>query len=149
MDNSNSDDPDLIEIAPGIHFKKDLKQLCILDNSEELIGWDYDEICNSSQMWLDTLQAVVMAVRSGPTAVREYVKKKKAEISTPGSILCNVCERKFVVGPEHPYALTVKLNNKNYYEFQCSEGCNKKRRIEVYDTEMGEDFMKLWQTKFS
>ena len=140
-----------IEIAPGVFFKKDkdTQQLIIADKDKELIGWDYREVCESPEKWLDSLKAVAVAVSYGPSAVKSFVERKKRELDIPaGMVLCTVCNTKFLVGPTHPYSFIVKLNNKNYYEFHCSETCSSKRRKDVYKSEMGEEFMELWQQKF-
>ena len=40
-------------------------------------------------------------------------------------------------------AFIMKLKDKNYHDYQCSLECNNKRYEEVYNEEMGVDFMKF------
>jgi len=138
------------EIAPGVFFENKKSEYCLVikNKEEEVTAVDYKEVCNDAKSWLQSLQLVAIAIQYGPTVVKDRVKRKKAELKIPfGSILCNICSRKFAITPAHPYTFIERLNNKNYYEFQCSEECNRKRKLEVYNEEMGEDFIKLWETK--
>jgi hypothetical protein len=139
-----------IEIAPGIFFKEDGGNfsLCFQDEKETLVVWDHEEVKNDPQTWLSTLKAVVTATQYGPTVAREWIKKKKAETEVPpGGLFCTMCKQMFIAGPDHPYVFSAKLNGKNFYNFQCSEICNKLRNEQVYRDEMGADFMTLWANK--
>jgi hypothetical protein len=138
------------EIAPGVFFEDKGNKCCLVirNKNEEIIAFDYQEVCGDVKAWLQSLQLVAVAIQYGPTVVKDRVKRKKAELKIPfGSLFCNVCDKRFIITPTHPYAFIAKLNNKSYYEFQCSEECNKKRKLEVYSDEIGEDFIKLWETK--
>lgn len=138
-----------IEIAPGIFFKEDQGNfsLCFHDDAsdEDLIVWDYEEVSSDPQAWLSTLKAVVTATQYGPSVAKEWIKKKKAETEVPpGGLYCTMCKQLFIAGPDHPYVFSAKLGGKNFYNFQCSEICNKLRHEQVYRDEMGHDFINLW-----
>lgn len=139
-----------IEIAPGIFFKEDRGtfSLCFQDNKEELIVWDHEEIKADPKLWLSSLKAVATATQYGPTVAREWIKKKKQETEVPpGGLFCTMCKQLFIASPDHPYVFSAKLNGKNFYNFQCSEICNKLRHEQVYREEMGDDFMSLWSNE--
>ena len=135
------------EIAPGVFFKKERGQfrVCIQDGDSELIAWDYEEICKSADAWLSSLKAASLATQHGPSVAHSWVEKKRAEKYAPsGSLYCNICKKQFMVELNRPYAFIAQLNGVKYQDYQCSEECNKKRYHEVYNQEMGSDFMKLW-----
>lgn len=142
-----------VEIAPGVYFKKEQGKLrvCIQEPEEggspsaELIAWDYDEICSNPEAWFSSLKAVSLATQHGPSVAKAWIEKKRQESDTPcGSLVCNICDKKFVVEVNHPFAFIAKLKGRNYHDYQCSEACNKKRYQQVYSEEMGSDFMNLW-----
>jgi len=136
-----------VEIAPGVFFKKNQDRfcVCIQDNGSELIAWDYEEIRNNVDAWFSSLKAASLATQYGPSVARTWVEKKRAEKRPPaGSLICNICSKKFVVEINHPFAFVACLSGVNYQDYQCSEECNKKRYHDVYSNEMGSDFMKMW-----
>jgi len=133
-----------LEIAPGIFFsgKNGHFKLLIKSGSEEIIGWDFDEIRTNPQEWLDSLRTVALSIQHGPTIAFRRVKEAKAEKQTPaGSLLCNICNIRFLVGPGYPYIFTAKLNGKNFCDYQCSEICHRLRREGVFKAELGESFI--------
>ncbi|RJR08378.1 hypothetical protein C4588_05605 [Candidatus Parcubacteria bacterium] len=133
-----------LEIAPGVFFsgKNGQFKLLIKASQEEIIAWDWGEIKNDPQEWFSSLKIVALAVQHGPTIALRRVKEAKAEKQTPaGTLLCNICNTKFVVGPGYPFIFTAKLNGKNYCDYQCSEICNKTRREMVFKNELGENFV--------
>jgi hypothetical protein len=136
-----------IEIAPGLFFKKEQGhfRVCIQEQGSELIVWDYEEICESPEAWFASLKAASLATQHGPSVARAWVEKKREEKYAPsGSLYCNMCNKHFVVELNHPFAFIAHLNGIRYQDYQCSEECNKKRYQQVYNKEMGSDFMKLW-----
>jgi len=138
------------EIAPGIFFKEDRGNfcLCFSDKDEDLIVWDHAEVSLDPQVWLSTLKAVVTATQYGPSVAKEWIKKKKAETEVPpGGLYCTMCKQLFIASPDHPYVFSAKLNGKNFYNFQCSEICNRLRHEQVYREEMGHEFINLWATE--
>lgn len=137
-----------LEIAPGVIFKKEQgrSRVCIQGpKGEEIIAWDYDEICGSVEAWISSLRAISLATQHGPSVAHAWVEKKKAEAATPaGSLLCNICQKQFVVEINRPFVFMANLKGVYYHDYQCGEVCNKKRYQQVYNNEMGKDFMKLW-----
>ena len=135
------------EIAPGIYFKEDRGQfrLTVEDGLKELIAWDFDEIKEKPEAWLSSLKAVCLATQKGPSVAKNWIERKKSQNKVlPNTLICNVCQNKFVVEVNRPYAFIANLNGHNYHDYQCSEECNKKRYQEIYNKEMGSDFMRLW-----
>jgi len=133
-----------LEIAPGIFFsgRNGHYRLLLKSSTEEVVGWDFDEVKADPQEWFDSLRTIALAIQHGPTIAFRRVKEAKAEKQTPaGTLLCNICNVKFLVGPGHPYIFTAKLNGKNYCDYQCSEMCHKLRRESVFKTELGENFV--------
>lgn len=130
-----------VEVAPGIFFSSvgSNYKLLIRSATEETVSWDFDEIKLDPQEWFNSLQTVALAMRHGPTIAFKRVKEAKEEKKTPvGSLLCNVCNIKFTVGPGYPHVFTAKLNGKTFCDYQCSEMCNKLRREVVFKQELGE-----------
>ena len=141
-----------VEIAPGVFFKGDRRsyRMWIQNNGKEILGWDYEEIQTNPQAWFDSLKTVALSVQHGPTAAQNFVEAKRKDLDPPfGSITCNICGEKFVAPAEHPYVFIAKLNGKYFHDFQCSEFCHKQRQASVYEQEMGEGFMKQWNTRFA
>ena len=138
------------QVAPGVFLKEAEGRytLWVEDKDEEIFGWDYEEIRNNPDAWFASLKTVALATQYGPSAIKSWVKNKQLELESPyNSILCNVCDNKFVAGPQHPFVFAANLNGKKFLEFQCSAVCAKERQQQVYKSEMGEDFMKLWSTQ--
>jgi len=138
------------EIAPGVLFKraKDGYKLCLMDESKEVIEWDYQEICLDPTAWYDSLRAVATAVQFGPSAARKSAKIMKFGVNSPsGSLCCNVCTTKFIVREAHPFVFSATLNGHHYLEFQCSPKCNEQRKKAIYESELGDAFMDLWKNK--
>lgn len=140
-----------LELAPGIYFEGDRGhyRVWLKTEEKELIGWDYEEICSSPQAWYDSLKTIALSIQSGPTSAITYVENVRKDLDPPlGSITCNICGEKFVVKDEHPFVFNETLNGNQYHDFQCSDFCHKQRRASIYEEEMGEDFLKLWNNKF-
>ena len=138
------------EIAPGVLFKggKDGYKLCLMDENEEIIEWDYQEICLDPVAWYNSLRAVATAVQFGPSAARKSVRNMKSDVNPPSaSLCCNVCTTKFVVREAHPFVFSATLNGHRYLEFQCSPECNEQRKKAIYESELGDAFMDLWKNK--
>lgn len=139
------------EIAPGVLFRggKDGFKLCLVDEeSDEVIEWDYQEVCGDPTAWLSSMQAVATAVQFGPSAAKNAARMLRSDVTPPsGTLCCNVCSTKFVVGRAHPFVFSATLNGRNYLEFQCSPECNEQRKKAVYETELGDAFMNLWTNK--
>jgi hypothetical protein len=138
------------EVSPGIFLKEinGRHTLWIEDQDEELFGWDYEEIRTNPDAWFSSLKAVSLATQYGPSVAKKWVKDRQAELDSPyNSIVCNVCEQKFIAAPDHPFVFAASLNGKKFLEFQCSDVCCKKRQQSVYKEEIGEDFMELWSSK--
>lgn len=139
-----------VEIAPGVFFQKEKGHFKISflepGSDKELIAWDYEEICGSADAWFSSLKAISLATQYGPSVAKDWVEQKRIENGNPaGSLVCNVCDRKFVVEINRPFAFIVRIGGRNYHDYQCSEECNKKRYKNVYEGEMGGEFMKLWK----
>ena len=111
-----------VEIAPGIVYKEEAGQhrVVILDPSNpkiELIAWDFEEISKKPDSWLSSLKAVSLATQHGPGVAKLWVEKKRQERNAPyGTLVCNVCNKKFAVQINHPYAFIMKLKDKNYHD---------------------------------
>ena len=148
---TNSDEKKT-EIAPGIFFvyRRGRYSLALeTPESGEIMCWDYDEVAKDPISWFSTLKAVSIATQKGPSIAYDWIKSRLAQYDTPaGTMFCNVCSAKFIAGDNHPYIFAANLNNKKYYDLQCSLECNKRRKIHVYATEFGEDFIKLWNDRF-
>lgn len=140
------------EIAPGIYFRE-LKRggYCITfeDSGKELIAWDYEEVKDDPLIWFHTLKAVAEATKHGPSVAKAWIlqKKKESEIP-PGGLFCTMCKTLFMATPDHPYVFAATLNGKKFYDFQCSEICNKLRHEQVYREEIGDDFINKWSSDF-
>ena len=133
-----------VEVAPGVFFsgKNGQFKLLLKAPHEEMVGWDFEQIKQDPQEWFDSLSIIALAIQHGPTIAFRRVKEAKAEKQTPiGSLQCNICNIKFMVGPSYPYIFTAKLNGKTFCDYQCSEMCNRLRRESVYRTELGENFI--------
>lgn len=136
-----------IEICPGIFFRgeKGNFQLVIRTAGETFVAWDYEQICLDPIAWMESLKSVAAAMQFGPTVAKKRIEEKKPSLDVPiGPMYCNVCSRKFILGPQHEYFFKGILNGKNYLDFQCSDICNKKRRAAVYSEVLGEDFLTRW-----
>lgn len=133
-----------IEVAPGVFFsgKNGQYKLLIRATSEEVVAWDFEEIKREPQEWFNSLRTVALAIQYGPTIAFKRIKEAKAEKQTPvGTLHCNICNTKFIVGPGHHYIFAAKLNGKNFCDYQCSEICHRLRKEIVYRTELGENFI--------
>jgi len=136
-----------VEIAPGILYRtKDNKHEVILrDLNGESIRWEYEEILHNPASWYDSLRAVALAMRYGPTAAKNQISQEYLKKLIPsGMIVCNVCGSLFGVDPTEFYRFVANLNGKTFHEFQCSDACHNKRKDAVYNEELGRDFMDKW-----
>lgn len=133
-----------LEIAPGVFFsgRNGQFKLLIKSTTDEIVGWDFDEVKADPEEWFNSLRIVALAIQHGPSIAFRRVKEAKDEKQTPaGTLFCNVCNTKFLVGPGYPYIFTAKLNGKHFCDYQCSEICNRLRRENVFKTELGENFV--------
>lgn len=136
-----------IEICPGVFLRgeKGKFSLQIRTGGEVITAWDYDQVCLDPVAWAESLRTIAITMQYGPTVAKNRILQKKPELDVPiGPMFCNICSKKFVLGPNHPYFFKGVLNGKNYLDFQCGEICNRKRRAAVYGEVLGEDFLTRW-----
>jgi len=133
-----------IEIAPGIYFigQNGQYMLQFKHGDQDIIGWDFEEVKQNPQIWFDSLKAVALAVQYGPSVAFKKVRETRQERECPvGLLLCNICNKKVVVGPDYPYVFIAKLNGKSFHDYQCSQECHLQRKNTVYRTELGAKFI--------
>ena len=138
---------DQIEVAPGLYFigEKGKFRLSLHLHGQEATSWDYEQICLDPRAWFESLKCVANTIQFGPTVAKKRFENKKAELDVPiGVMYCNICSKKFVLGPNHSFYFKADLKGKKYLDFQCSEDCTKKRRECVYGQVLGEDFLTKW-----
>lgn len=140
------------EIAPGVIYrtKQNKQQLHLTDSRGESICWDFEEIQTNPAAWFESMRAVALACRYGPSAAKNQISQEKLQALLPsGMIVCNVCSSLFGVEPSEFYRFCTTLNGKDYCDFQCSEECHEARKHEVYSKELGDEFITSWAKKFS
>jgi hypothetical protein len=139
------------EIAPGVVYetKQNQHKLILTDSRGDSISWDLREIQDSPASWFESLRAVSLACKYGPSAARSQISQEKLEaLIPPGMIVCNMCGSLFGVDASDFYRFCATLNGKEYCDFQCSEDCHISREQEVYKKELGGDFLESWSKKF-
>jgi len=129
------------EIAPGIVYEvKNNKQSLFLEDSQgRRIYWDFEEITSDPSAWLESLKAVALACKYGPSAARNQIQLEKERALLPvGMIMCNVCSSLFGVDPEELYRFHAEINGKTQLDFQCSEECHEQRKRQAHRSQFGE-----------
>ena len=66
----------MTEIVEGVFCCDEDTAIYIVDDSGEVVCWQYDEVCEDGSTWMATIKAVAMAAKIGTESVRANIVDK-------------------------------------------------------------------------